>query len=136
MDALYRGRGRAEKRICDAKDHGLSNLPSHRFAINAARLALVCIASDLLAWTRLLCLEGELAHVEPKRLRYCLLAHRRCGRARRSDRHRSPVLLFITNVTVVAAIVLHQPVLNHAGYVVDNGAERPHFLRRSLEVAP
>ncbi len=96
----------------------------------------MCIASDLLAWTRLLCLEGELAHVEPKRLRYCLLAHCRCGRARRS---RSPPVScssFITNVTVVAAIVLFQPVLNHAGYVVDNGAERPHFLLRSLEVAP
>jgi hypothetical protein len=72
LDALYRGRGRAEKRICDAKDIGLSSLPSHRFAINAAWLAVVLIAQDLLAWTKLLCLEGELAHAEPKRLRYCL----------------------------------------------------------------
>ena len=72
LDALYRGRGRAEKRICDAKDTGLANLPSHSFAINAAWLSVVLIAQDLLAWTKLLCLDGELARAEPKRLRYCL----------------------------------------------------------------
>ena len=38
LEALYRGRGRAEQRICDAKDTGLTNLPSASFAINA-RLA-------------------------------------------------------------------------------------------------
>ena len=63
----------AEKRICDTKDTGLSNLPSWSFAINAAWLALVLIAHDLLVWLKLLCLDGELAHAEPKRLRYCLL---------------------------------------------------------------
>jgi hypothetical protein len=73
LDALYRGRGRAEKRICDTKDTGLSNLPSWSFAINAAWLCLVLIAHDLLVWLKLLCLDGELAHAEPKRLRYCLL---------------------------------------------------------------
>jgi hypothetical protein len=73
LDALYRGRGRAEKRICDTKDTGLSNMPSWSFAINAAWLALVLIAHDLLVWLKLLCLDGELAHAEPKRLRYCLL---------------------------------------------------------------
>ncbi len=31
------------------------------------------IACDLLAFTQSLCLEGELAVAEPKRLRYCLL---------------------------------------------------------------
>jgi hypothetical protein len=73
LEALHRGRGRAEKRICDAKDCGLANLPSESFAINAAWLTLVLIAQDLLAWTKLLCLEGELARAEPKRLRYALL---------------------------------------------------------------
>lgn len=73
LDALYRGRGRAEKRICETKDTGLSNLPSWSFAINAAWLAVVLIAHDLLAWLKLLCLDGELARAEPKRLRYCLL---------------------------------------------------------------
>ena len=31
------------------------------------------IASDLVAWMKTLCLEGELARAEPKRLRYTLL---------------------------------------------------------------
>ena len=73
LDALYRGRGRCERRICDAKDTGLANLPSASFAINAAWLTLVLIAGDLLVWVKGLCLEGELARAEPKRLRYTLL---------------------------------------------------------------
>jgi hypothetical protein len=73
LDALYRGRGRCERRICDAKDTGLTNLPSASFAINAAWVALVLIAGDLLVWMKGLCLEGELASAEPKRLRYALL---------------------------------------------------------------
>ncbi|MGH9120029.1 MAG: transposase [Acidimicrobiales bacterium] len=70
---MYRGRGRAERRICDAKDTGLANLPSWSFAINQAWLTLTLVASDLLAWSRLLVLDGDLARAEPKRLRYCLL---------------------------------------------------------------
>ena len=73
MEALYRGRGRCECRIRDTKDTGLAHLPSASFAINTAWLATVLIASDLLAWTKGLCLEGELARAEPKRLRYTLL---------------------------------------------------------------
>jgi hypothetical protein len=74
LEALHRGRGRAEKRICDAKDTGLANLPSANFAINTAWVQLVLIAQDLLAWTKILCLDGELARAEPKRLR-CTLFH-------------------------------------------------------------
>src|SRR5690606_7287812 len=33
LEALYRGRGRAERQICDTKATGLTNLPSHSFAI-------------------------------------------------------------------------------------------------------
>lgn len=73
LEALYRGRGRMECRIRDAKDTGLANLPSHSFAINTAWLALQMIATDLLAWLRHLCLDGELARAEPRRLRYTLL---------------------------------------------------------------
>ena len=73
LEALYRGRGRCERQICDAKDTGLAHLPSASFAINTAWLQLVLIAHDLLAWTKLLCLDGDLAIAEPKRLRYCLL---------------------------------------------------------------
>jgi hypothetical protein len=72
LEALYRGRGRAERQICDTKPTGLTNLPSHYFAINSAWLQLVLCANDLLAWTRLLALDNDLATAEPKRLRYCL----------------------------------------------------------------
>jgi hypothetical protein len=72
LEALYRGRGRAERQICDTKATGLTNLPSHSFAINHAWLQLVLCAHDLLAWTRLLALDSDLATAEPKRLRYCL----------------------------------------------------------------
>lgn len=72
LEALYRGRGRAERQICDSKATGLTNLPSHSYAINHAWLQLVLCAHDLLAWCRLLTLDGDLATAEPKRLRYCL----------------------------------------------------------------
>ena len=72
-EALYRGRGRAERAICDANDLGLANLPSASFTINQAWLAIVGMAQDLLAWARHLTLDGDLARAEPKRLRYCLL---------------------------------------------------------------
>jgi DDE family transposase len=73
LEAVYRGRGRCECAIRDSKDTGLANLPSAEFAINVAWLIEVLIAGDLLAWTKGLCLTGELAHAEPKRLRYALL---------------------------------------------------------------
>jgi DDE family transposase len=73
LEAVYRGRGRCECAIRDAKDTGLANLPSADFAINEAWLTVVLLAGDLLAQTRRLCLDGELARAEPKRLRYCVL---------------------------------------------------------------
>jgi hypothetical protein len=73
LEALYRGRGRCECAIRDAKDTGFSHFPSQSFAINQAWLAVVLMAGDLLAWMKGLCLEGDLAHAEPKRLRYTLL---------------------------------------------------------------
>ena len=87
LEALYRGRGRVERRICDAKDTGLANLPSGSFALNKAWLTTVLLAQDLLVWTQHLCLAGDLAKAEPKRLRYCLLhtagiiAHRPANQA-------------------------------------------------------
>ena len=49
------------------------NVASASFAINQAWLQLTLIAQDLIAWTQLLVLDGELARAEPKRLRYRLL---------------------------------------------------------------
>ncbi len=73
LEAVYRGRGRCECAIRDSKDTGLEHFPSSSFAINSAWLMVVLMAGDLLAWTKGLCLEGELAKTEPKRLRYTLL---------------------------------------------------------------
>ena len=73
LEALYRGRGRCECSVRDDKDTGLSNFPSHSFAINQAWLCVVMMAGDLLSWMKGLCLEGDLARAEPKRLRYTLL---------------------------------------------------------------
>lgn len=79
LEALYRGRGRAERQIADLKDTGLANLPSHSFAINQAWIETCLIAHDLFAWTRLLGLQSQqtpgddLTRAEPKRIRYCLL---------------------------------------------------------------
>jgi len=73
LEALYRGRGRAERQISDTKATGLTNLPSHSFQINHAWLHLTLCAHDLIAWTKLLALaDTDLADAEPKRLRYCL----------------------------------------------------------------
>jgi Transposase DDE domain group 1 len=73
LEAVYRGRGRCECAIRDSKDTGLANLPSASFAINNAWLVVVLMAGDLLAWMKGLCLEGDLARAEPRRLRYTLL---------------------------------------------------------------
>ncbi|MEO6158794.1 MAG: IS1380 family transposase [Ilumatobacteraceae bacterium] len=73
LEALQRGRGRAEKLICNLKDTGCTNLPSNNFAINQAWLTTTLIAHDLLVWCQHLCLDGDLARAEPKRLRYTLL---------------------------------------------------------------
>jgi hypothetical protein len=42
------------------------------------------------------------------------------------------VLFFITHVTSIAAFVLYQPVLNHAGYVLGNGAANSRVLLGGL----
>ncbi len=73
IEALHRGRGRAERQITDHKNTGLAKLPSKSLAINRAWLQLTMAAHDLLAWTKLLALDGSLAKAEPKRLRHCLL---------------------------------------------------------------
>lgn len=73
LEALQRGRGRAEKLICNLKDTGCTNMPSADFAINHAWLTTALIPHDLLIWCQRLCLTGDLAKAEPKRLRYTLL---------------------------------------------------------------
>jgi hypothetical protein len=73
LDARHRAHARVEDRIRTAKDTGLEHFPSRAFAINAAWLAVVMLAVDLIAWTQHLLLDGALAAAEPKTLRYRLL---------------------------------------------------------------
>lgn len=73
LEQLHRARAAIEDSIRSAKASGLRNLPFRAFAHNAAWLELVLLGADLLAFLKRLLLGGELAHFEPKRLRYRLL---------------------------------------------------------------
>jgi DDE family transposase len=73
IDAAHRVHARVEDCIRTGKDTGLGRFPSQSLAINAAWLTAALIAATLLAWLRLLALDGELARAEPKTLRYRLL---------------------------------------------------------------
>jgi hypothetical protein len=73
LEARHRGHARVEDRIKDGKDCGMAKLPFRDYAMNEVWLEISLIAQDLLAWTKALALDGELARSEPKRLRYRLL---------------------------------------------------------------
>lgn len=73
LELRHRGRARVEDSIRHGKDTGMRNLPHHAFEHNQTWLETSLIAQDLLAWTKLVCLTGELARAEPKRLRHRLL---------------------------------------------------------------
>jgi Transposase DDE domain group 1 len=73
LEARHRGHARVEDRIRCGKDTGFGRFPSRDYHINTAWLELALTACDLLAWTQLLCCDGDLATAEPKRLRYRLL---------------------------------------------------------------
>ncbi|MCP3975985.1 MAG: IS1380 family transposase [bacterium] len=73
LELRHRHHARVEDRIRNWKTCGLANLPFEDFVRNQAWLAATVIASNLLAWTQLLCLDADLAKAEPKTLRYRLL---------------------------------------------------------------
>jgi hypothetical protein len=73
IDAAHRVHARVEDGIRTGKDCGIGRLPSHDFALNAAWFSAALIAATLLAWLRLLALDGALARAEPKALRYKIL---------------------------------------------------------------
>lgn len=73
LEARHRAHARVEDRIRHAKDTGLGRFPSREYAINQAWLVAVAVAADLVAWLRLLGLDGDLVTAEPKALRYRLL---------------------------------------------------------------
>ena len=73
LELRHRRRAKVEDEIRCGKDTGMRNLPFAAFEHNRVWLELSLIAQEMLAWLRLLCLQGELALAEPKRLRQRLL---------------------------------------------------------------
>ena len=73
IDAAHRVHARVEDVIRTGKDTGLGHFPSHDFGLNKAWLTASMIAAILLAWLKLLALDGDLAKAEPKTLRYRVL---------------------------------------------------------------
>ena len=69
IDAAHRVHARVEDAIRTGKDAGLGHFPSHDFAVNAAWLTAAMTGQILLAWLKLLALDGDLARAEPKALR-------------------------------------------------------------------
>jgi len=73
IDAGHRVHARVEDGIRTGKDCGIGRFPSESMAMNKAWFAAALIAATLLAWLRLLALDGALARAEPKTLRYRIL---------------------------------------------------------------
>ena len=72
LELRHQLRARCKDRIRAAKDTGLRKFPFQEFKANQAWLEVVLGACDLIAWTQRLCLTGDLAKAEPRRLRYTL----------------------------------------------------------------
>jgi hypothetical protein len=73
IDAAHRVHARVEDAIRTGKDTGPGHFPSFDYGINAAWLTAAMTGQILLAWLRLLALDGDLARAEPKTLRYRVL---------------------------------------------------------------
>ena len=86
LDAAHRVHARVEDAIRTGKDCGIGKYPSTSLAMNKAWQAAALTAATLLAWLRLLALDGPLARAEPKTLRYRIL--HTAGRLVRSGRRR------------------------------------------------
>ena len=73
LEVRHRGHATVEDHIRCEKNTGFGRFPSRDFTINAVWLELSLAAVDLLAWARLLLLDGKLAAAEPKKHRHRLL---------------------------------------------------------------
>jgi DDE family transposase len=73
IDAAHRVHARVEDAIRTGKDCGIGKYPSTALAMNKAWQAAALTAAALLAWLKLLALDGTLAKAEPKTLRYRIL---------------------------------------------------------------
>jgi hypothetical protein len=87
LERRHRLHARVEDRIQESQELGLGRLPFQALQPNLAWFELALLAQDLLAWLRLLALDGELALAKPKRLRGRLLHV--AGRMTRSGRRRT-----------------------------------------------
>jgi hypothetical protein len=74
LDARHRTQARVEDKMKETKACGANRLPSKDYARNSAWLQLVTLAVSLLAWLRLIALNGGLAKAEPKMLRFRLFS--------------------------------------------------------------
>lgn len=74
LDARHRTQAHVEDNIKELKALGAAKLPSADEGRNTAWLQLAGMAVMLTAWLRHLALDGDLKHVEPKKLRFRLLA--------------------------------------------------------------
>jgi hypothetical protein len=73
LELRHRRRARVEDAIRVGKETGMRKMPFTAFAHNETWLEVSLLAQALLRWAALLCLEGELALAEPKRVRQRLL---------------------------------------------------------------
>ena len=73
IDAAHRVHARVEDAIRTGKDCGIGKFPSTSLTMNKAWQAAALTAATLLAWLKLLALDGALAKAEPKALRYRIL---------------------------------------------------------------
>ena len=73
LELRHRRRARVEDAIRVGKETGMRKMPFAAFAHNEAWLEVSLLAQALLRWAALLCLDGELALAEPKRVRQRLL---------------------------------------------------------------
>jgi Transposase DDE domain group 1 len=73
LELRHRRRARVEDAIRTGKETGMRRMPFATFEHNAAWLEISLAAQALLRWAALLCLDGELALAEPKRVRQRLL---------------------------------------------------------------
>jgi hypothetical protein len=87
IDAAHRVHARVEDAIRTGKDTGIGKFPSMSLEMNKAWMSAALTAAALLAWLRLLALDGDLAKAEPKTLRYRVL-HAAARLARTGRRRR------------------------------------------------
>jgi len=73
LELRHRRRARVEDAIRVGKETGMRSMPFGAFMHNQAWLEVSLIAQAILRWSSLLCLQGELALAEPKKVRQRLL---------------------------------------------------------------